>query len=129
MAASTELHPCQTCGACCAYFRVAFYWREAEEGSQHNVPRQLTTDLDSNQRCMQGTDHKHKPKCIALEGRIGQFANCKIYLNRPTPCRSFQASYEDGFQKIRCDEARAKHGLKPLTKKDWQRNDDLPTPT
>ncbi|EAX0008081.1 YkgJ family cysteine cluster protein, partial [Salmonella enterica] len=22
------LNPCMTCGACCAYFRVSFYWAE-----------------------------------------------------------------------------------------------------
>ncbi|RBD09468.1 YkgJ family cysteine cluster protein, partial [Xanthomonas oryzae pv. oryzae] len=23
-------HPCLTCGACCAYFRVSFHWSEAD---------------------------------------------------------------------------------------------------
>ncbi|HCB0868544.1 TPA: YkgJ family cysteine cluster protein, partial [Klebsiella pneumoniae] len=22
----SEINPCMTCGACCAYFRVSFYW-------------------------------------------------------------------------------------------------------
>ncbi|OZZ73507.1 zinc/iron-chelating domain-containing protein, partial [Klebsiella pneumoniae] len=25
----SEINPCMTCGACCAYFRVSFYWAEA----------------------------------------------------------------------------------------------------
>ncbi|MLR39642.1 YkgJ family cysteine cluster protein, partial [Salmonella enterica subsp. enterica] len=24
------LNPCMTCGACCAYFRVSFYWAEGD---------------------------------------------------------------------------------------------------
>ncbi|EEX7666747.1 YkgJ family cysteine cluster protein, partial [Escherichia coli] len=23
-------NPCMTCGACCAFFRVSFYWAEAD---------------------------------------------------------------------------------------------------
>ncbi|MBR7358785.1 YkgJ family cysteine cluster protein, partial [Klebsiella pneumoniae] len=25
----SDINPCMTCGACCAYFRVSFYWAEA----------------------------------------------------------------------------------------------------
>ncbi|MBB8903342.1 YkgJ family cysteine cluster protein, partial [Escherichia coli] len=25
----SDLNPCITCGACCAFFRVSFYWAEA----------------------------------------------------------------------------------------------------
>ncbi|HDN1328034.1 YkgJ family cysteine cluster protein, partial [Escherichia coli] len=24
----SNLNPCMTCGACCAFFRVSFYWAE-----------------------------------------------------------------------------------------------------
>ena len=24
------MHPCLTCGACCAHFRVSFHWSEAD---------------------------------------------------------------------------------------------------
>lgn len=27
-----ENNPCVSCGACCAYFRVSFYWAESESG-------------------------------------------------------------------------------------------------
>lgn len=117
------IHPCQKCGACCASLRVAFHWREAEPDSEDNfdrsVPCEYTEDLDVNQRCMKGTAHKHQPKCVALEGKVGQNAHCSIYLNRPSPCRKFSASFEDGYRHDRCDQARAKHGLAPLTKKDF----------
>ena len=113
-------HPCQTCGACCASFRVSFYWREAEQGdSDHPVPPNYWLDASERARILKGTDNKHHPKCIALKGRIGEFVSCEIYTNRPSPCRNFQASYEAGVHVPRCDEARAKHGLKPLTKQDF----------
>lgn len=117
---SENLHPCQKCGACCASFRVSFYWIEAEPYIENSVPQTFIEDLDLSTRCMSGTNKKHQPKCSALHGRVGLLANCSIYQNRPSPCRNFKASYEDGFQQIRCDQARAKHGLKALTKTDWK---------
>lgn len=114
-------HPCILCGACCASFRVAFYWREAEKGSAHEVPVELTEDLDFHTRCMKNTAKKHNPKCVALKGRIGELAYCTIYENRPSPCRVFKASYEDGLQNKKCDQAREQHGLKALTKDDWKK--------
>ena len=120
MSQSDKLHPCQKCGACCASFRVSFYWREAESKEQNNaVPQGHWVDTTSQLRSMKGTDVKHSPKCVALKGRIGHFVNCEIYENRPSPCRRFKASYEDGQNVPRCDEAREKHGLRPLCKQDW----------
>ncbi len=121
---NSQLHPCLECGACCAYFRVAFYWREAEKGSRFEVPTHLTEDLDTESRCMKGTSTKHQPRCQSLRGKIGTHAWCSIYENRPSPCREFKASYEDGYQNPRCDDAREKHGLKALTKWDWKKHDD-----
>ena len=126
------VHPCQLCGACCASFRVTFYWREAEDSTlltesknQHPqpiVPKGYWIESNSMQRQMKGTEHKHLPKCIALKGRIGEFVSCEIYNNRPTPCQNFKASYEHGLHEKRCDEARKRHGLKPLLKADWFQN-------
>ncbi len=84
------------------------------------VPVLLTEDLDDNSRCMKGTNKNHQIKCVALNGKIGEYAVCSIYENRPSPCRKFGASYEDGKHNPRCDEAREKHGLLALTKKDWE---------
>ncbi len=109
-----ESNPCTSCGACCCYFRVEFYWREAEKESDHPVPVQLTADLNSFKRCMKGTLEKSGNRCIALGGKIGKTVGCTVYSNRPSPCRKFQASYADGKPNKRCDEARAAHGLKPL---------------
>jgi Fe-S-cluster containining protein len=120
MKTSTAAHPCLSCGACCASFRVAFHWREAEKGSRYEVPVHFTVDLDSHSRCMKGTESKHNPRCTSLRGKIGQKAWCFIYSSRPSPCRAFRASYENGYENPRCDEARRKHGLLPLTKQDWK---------
>lgn len=62
---------------------------------------------------MRGTDGKF-PRCIALEGSIGQSVRCSIYERRASPCRNFQASWVDGQHNERCDKARAAHGLLPL---------------
>lgn len=114
-------HPCVRCGACCASFRVQFYWREANpKESEHVVPAGLFEELTPLHRCMKGTAKKHNPQCAALKGRIGEKVGCSIYAERPSPCRAFTASLEDGRPNPRCDEARKKHGLNPLTAGDWQ---------
>ncbi len=114
-------NPCISCGACCAHFRVQFYWREANAGeSDHVVPHGFFEELTTFLRCMAGTAKKHRPKCLGLQGRIGQNAVCSIYSCRPTPCREFNASYSDGQNHPRCDEARKAHGLRPLTRGDWR---------
>ena len=108
---------CQTCGACCGYFRVSFYWREAEqEDKDFPVPKELTEDQSSHLRCMKGTNQKHYNRCVALEGKIGEQVQCSIYLHRPSPCRDFKESYENGIRNPKCDEARAAYGLPPLKK-------------
>jgi uncharacterized protein len=128
-----SIHPCLKCGACCAYFRVEFYWREAEsisdapEDQERSwiVPKDLTEELDDLKRCMKGTNQKHRPVCVALAGRIGVDAHCSIYQQRSSRCRSFRASYAPengvlGSKQERCDEARKAHGLNPLTREDWK---------
>lgn len=116
------IHPCQQCGACCAVFRVAFYWREADpEQTPLAVPAELTEHYTQFKLSMKGTGNKHHCRCVALEGKVGEGATCSIYSLRPSPCRDFEASFEDGTQKPRCDYARAKYGLPPLKLKDWVR--------
>lgn len=113
-------NPCMSCGACCAFFRVSFYWREAEPAdTEFPVPIELCDETLTALRVMKGTSQKHNPKCVALDGKIGEHVACSIYLNRSTTCRNFKASFEDGVHNPRCDDARAKHGLKPLGREDW----------
>lgn len=114
------LHPCLACGACCACFRVSFYWREADPGQNPlAVPAELTEDYNQFKLSMKGTNSKHHSRCVALEGKVGEGASCSIYSLRPSPCRDFAASYEDGTHKPRCDYARGRYGLPPLKLKDW----------
>lgn len=110
-------HPCLSCGACCAFFRVSFHWTETATES-HGVPIALTKQISQYVNAMNGTDQA-KPSCVALEGIIGKSTSCSIYENRPDCCRQFQASFEDGSKNDKCDEARASKGLKMLQISDW----------
>lgn len=138
-----NVHPCLSCGACCAYFRVSFSVSETSikktttninlsrvsseavnfdfnrykcesKANSFNVPSELVELSGSTICSMKGTTHKHRPSCVAFVGKVGGAASCSIYENRPSPCRDFTASYEDGKHHPRCDEARRKHGLRPL---------------
>lgn len=110
----SDLNPCMTCGACCAYFRVSFYWAEANDGGGQ-LPAQLTEPLTPFLRCMKGTNSKH-PRCTALEGEIGGKVSCSVYHERPTPCREFAMSGDNGTENDACNRARAHYGLPPLYK-------------
>src|SRR4051812_38534109 len=107
------MHPCQSCGACCECFRVTFHPSETLPES-YGVPAELQCGVSSEQSIMQGTQN-HPLRCTALEGVVGESARCTIYENRPSPCRRFQPSYQNGKRNPRCDHARMQKGLKPLT--------------
>nr|WP_314688906.1 YkgJ family cysteine cluster protein [uncultured Pantoea sp.] len=105
-------NPCMTCGACCAYFRVSFYWAEADDAGGV-VPVDLTEPLSLLMRNMRGTNDR-TPRCVALQGEPGSCVSCGIYEKRPSPCREFAMSGEDGVVHEACDRARARHGLPAL---------------
>jgi len=113
------IHPCLTCGACCAHFSVSFYWAEADDAPGGTVPRTLTEDLGSLLCCMKGTNSSW-PRCAALAGEIGRAVRCTIYDHRPSPCREFAVDWADGMlhyeeaDLARCTRARAAWGLPPL---------------
>ena len=114
-------HPCLSCGACCAYFRVSFYWAEADpfvSGGADPVPAALTEPLTPARLAMRGTS-AHAPRCVALEGMVGSAVRCGIYPQRPSPCRELNASWEFGEPSPGCDRARAAHGLPALTPEQW----------
>lgn len=113
------LHPCQTCGACCASFRVAFHWSEAALEAGGAVPAELTEVLDAHRLVMRGT-YAGAIRCVALRGAPGGPTQCAIYPQRPSPCRDLAASWEQGEPSPQCDRARARHGLAPLTPADWR---------
>lgn len=102
--ATPDDSPCTACGACCAYFRVSFYWAEAE----HNgLDPALVEPLTPVYSCMAGTNAA-TPRCVALSGTIGEAVACTVYPQRTSPCRELQPGDD------KCNRARAKHGLPPL---------------
>ncbi|GIX35021.1 MAG: zinc/iron-chelating domain-containing protein [Lysobacteraceae bacterium] len=111
-------HPCLACGACCAHFRVAFHWSEAEPFLGGAVPAELTEKLDPHRLAMRGTQAR-RPRCVALAGEVGHAACCTIYPRRPSPCRELAPAWEAGAPSPQCDRARAAHGLPPLTPDSW----------
>ncbi|MFL7843402.1 YkgJ family cysteine cluster protein [Raoultella ornithinolytica] len=108
----SEINPCMTCGACCAYFRVSFYWAEADDAGGV-VPTRLTEPLTPFLRCMSGTNQR-QIRCAALKGEIGESVHCSIYRHRPSHCREFSQSGEGGEVNEACNRARARYGLPPL---------------
>jgi uncharacterized protein len=106
-------NPCLDCGACCAHFRVSFYWAEADRAAGGLTPAELSVQLTPHRAAMRGTE-TFPPRCVALEGKIGERVHCTIYPLRPSPCRDFRASWSDGARSEPCDRARAAHGLPPL---------------
>lgn len=104
---------CQTCGACCAAYRVSFYCGETDEFPGGFVPSGLTEQVTSVMACMRGTAAQ-PPRCIALRGDIGQSVSCLIYEQRPSACREFAPLAALGRGDDACNEARRRHGLPPL---------------
>ena len=113
------VNPCLDCGACCAHYRVSFYWGEADKDQGGLVPVEMTEDVTPYLRCMRGTNHP-QPRCIALQGKVGGAVRCLIYAFRPSACREFGLSCEDGRwhaeggELERCNSARAAWGLPRL---------------
>nr|WP_294867446.1 YkgJ family cysteine cluster protein [uncultured Pseudogulbenkiania sp.] len=111
---SEKSNPCLRCGACCAAFRVSFYWAEAEaeaeaeaDGGGGPVPLPLTEKINDSRRCMRGT-WSDSPRCVALRGEVGREVGCAIYPQRSSTGREFEAYTEA------CNRARGKYGLAEL---------------
>ena len=119
-------NPCLSCGACCAHFRVAFYWAEADRFAGGTVPPELTVPLDRHRLAMKGTAHA-PARCAALEGAVGAGVRCAVYADRPSPCRELSPAWQDGEPSPQCDRARAAHGLPPLTPESWN-DPEAPSP-
>jgi uncharacterized protein len=104
------MSPCQTCGACCAAFRVDFHPSELAGGAfawENGVPAALTVPVTARLLRMRGTDAS-PPRCQALRGEIGLAVACSIYADRPSPCREFDVEHPA------CNQARRRHGLPAL---------------
>lgn len=111
-------HPCLSCGACCAHFRVAFHWFETEPFLGGTVPAELTAKLDPHRVVMRGTQ-AGRPRCVALDGAVGEAVRCTIHPLRPSVCREVEPSWEFGRHSPQCDKARIAHRLPPLAPEDW----------
>lgn len=92
----TDSDICMTCGACCATYRVSFYWAE---GEALGIPETMTEKVNDFYTCMKGTNQK-PVRCIALQGNIGQAVTCQIYDKRSSTCQSVQIG-DDHCQKAR----------------------------
>ena len=110
---SAGISPCQSCGACCATYRVTLPECELDESPGGHVPTGLTEPWTSGTACMRGTGAQ-PPRCIALRGEIGREVACRIYESRPDACREFGALAAVGRGDDACDDARRRHGLPPL---------------
>lgn len=114
---------CQRCGACCANFRVSFYWAEADDAPGGTVPVALTRQVNAQLRCMAGTERR-PVRCVALAGDVGRAVSCSIYALRASSCREVQPGDE------KCLQARAARGLEtPEREAIFTRPGTAPTPS
>ena len=97
-----EPNPCTTCGACCATYRVSFYWADGER-----LPESMVEKVTPVMACMAGTQGP-SPRCVALQGTVRERVRCAVYEQRPPVCRDLVPGDE------RCARARVCHGLAPL---------------
>jgi hypothetical protein len=116
-------HPCLSCGACCAAFRVSLHWSEAEPTLGGRVPVELTEPVRTHELAMRGTSQA-QPRCVALDADIGRVSRCTIHAQRPSACAAVAASWEFGAASAQCDRARLAHGLPALTPADWRGVDE-----
>lgn len=77
---------CQSCGACCAVFRVSFYWSETTLHPDGAVPQELVTPVSPYLVAMNGT-LQSPVRCVALRGEVGESVSCDIYSARSSTCR------------------------------------------
>lgn len=107
------MHPCLSCGACCAMWAVEV---EPDELTPALRPQVV---LEGDQSVLRGTEGQ-APRCDALHGQVGDRVRCTLYAQRPRACRAVEASWENGSRDEWCDRARQRHGLARLTLRDWR---------
>ena len=104
---------CITCGACCAYYRISFYWSEACPEAGGSIPAELTEKVNTHFVAMKKTSDGQR-RCVALQGTIGENVSCNIYSDRSSTCREFNIAWENGEANDKCNKARMAHGLLPI---------------
>ncbi len=107
------MSPCQSCGACCASYRVSFPCHEVDDLPGGSVPAALVEEIAPHVVCMRGTGSAPM-RCVALRGTVGEAVFCAIYEFRSSACRDFAPLAALGRGDEACNEARRRHGLTPL---------------
>ncbi len=98
---SSEVSPCQSCGACCSYSHEWPRFTTESDGELELIPERFVRDNLGGMRC-------DGNRCMALTGEVGVATACSIYAIRPVVCRSCQPGDEE------CLMARRKWGLGEL---------------
>lgn len=96
---------CMSCGACCQTYRVSFHWKEAET---LDIPEDLIEPVNNIFVCLAGTNLA-SPRCNMLDGKVGEKVKCNMYEKRPSPCHEVKVGDD------KCNRARLRHGLPPIT--------------
>ena len=94
-------------------FQIDFSRQDLASFQNDGVPEDMTVSLTPTLIRMRGTDEA-PPRCVALDGRIGDRVRCTIYNRRPSQCRDFAPYASLGMGDEACDQARRRHGLPPL---------------
>lgn len=83
------------------------------------MPEQYTEPVTSVYSCMAGTNQKN-PRCVALEGKIGEQVSCGMYELRSSSCKEVQIA------DAQCNKARMAHNMIPFIQiePDEAENDD-----
>ena len=97
----TELSPCTSCGACCAYSADWPRFTLESDETLDLIPQQFVNARQSGMR-FEGE------RCSALAGTIGCATSCSIYDVRPQVCRDCQPG-DDA-----CTMAREARGMPPI---------------
>ena len=71
------------------------------------MPEHYTEPVTSVYSCMAGTNQKN-PRCIALEGSIGEQVSCGMYELRSSSCKEVQIA------DAQCNKARMAHNMIPF---------------
>ena len=71
------------------------------------MPEHYTEPVSAVYSCMSGTNQP-APRCIALQGKVGQQVSCGIYEARSSSCKEVQIA------DAQCNKARAAHNMIPF---------------
>jgi len=109
--ASEPVPECMTCGVCCAFplivpvlrsdsQKISSYWNVTlDEDNSVVIDRVLPRKIADGY-------------CANLDGLLGKQVTCTAYVERPRPCREFEAGSD------RCHEYRRMYGIEPLLSED-----------